>query len=84
VARKKSSVDVNLLAADGEESSMKEVDADKPVYCCVNIEKGAGAYRQHVCKYALCNPCWSKAMLGDETGNGTALAGSRRKPMRGV
>jgi hypothetical protein len=58
--------------------------ADKPVYCCVNIEKGADDYRQHVCKYALCNPCWSKAMLGDETGNGTALAGSRRKPMRGV
>ena len=58
--------------------------ADKPVCCCVNIEKGANDCRQHVCKHALCNPCWSKAMLGDETGDGTALAGSRRKTMRAV
>jgi hypothetical protein len=41
--------------------------ADKPVCCCVNTDKGAGANRHHECKHALCNPCWTKAALGGHT-----------------
>ena len=58
--------------------------ADKPVYCCVNIEKGSGAYRQHSCKHALCNPCWAKAVLGEDSESGTAVARVRRGAARAV
>jgi hypothetical protein len=56
--------------------------ADKPVYCCVNIKKEGTAYRQHECKHALCSPCWTKGMLDDESGDGPADAGNRRRTVR--
>lgn len=48
---------------------------DKPVYCCVNISGRSGAYRKNECRHALCNQCWSKAMLGD----GAQAGGKRRR-----
>jgi hypothetical protein len=58
--------------------------ADKPVYCCVNMDKGAGANREHECRHALCNACWSKAILGDEHGDEMAADGSRSRAVRAV
>ena len=43
-----------------------EPTTDKPVHCCVNMETGPSACRKHVCRHALCNPCWSKGVLEDE------------------
>jgi hypothetical protein len=37
--------------------------SDKPVYCCVNIAGRTGVYREEVCKQALCNECWSQAII---------------------
>jgi hypothetical protein len=53
---------------------------DKPVYCCVNISGRTGIYREKVCKHALCNECWSQAMLADDEGKTTA--GTRRRATR--
>jgi hypothetical protein len=55
--------------------------SDKPVYCCVNIAGRTGVYREEVCKHALCNECWSRAMLADDEGK-TAAAGTKRRATR--
>ena len=51
---------------------------DKPVYCCVNIAGRTGVYREEVCRHALCNECWSKAMLAGDDGKTGAGVGRRR------
>jgi hypothetical protein len=59
--------------------------ADKPVYVCINIDKGSGAYRQHSCKHALCNQCWTKAMLGEDADGGSdGVTGKRKRAGRGA
>ena len=58
--------------------------AGKPVCCCVNIKTGADGIRSHQCGYALCNPCWTRAMLDDDGGDGKAMAGGRRRAARAV
>jgi hypothetical protein len=55
--------------------------SDKPVYCCVNIAGRTGVYREEVCKHALCNECWSQAMLADDEGK-SAAAGTKRRATR--
>jgi hypothetical protein len=55
---------------------------DKPVCCCLNIAGRTGADRQEQCGHALCNQCWTKAMLGDDNGGGNPTGGKRKRAMR--
>jgi hypothetical protein len=57
--------------------------SDKPVYCCVNISGRSGAYRKNECRHALCNPCWTKAVLGEGTQAADKRSGQGRRRGRG-
>ena len=57
---------------------------DKPVYCCVNIAGRTDTDRKQKCAHALCNQCWTKAMLGDDNGSGHPAGGKRKRTARTV
>lgn len=67
----------------GKEKSSRPT-ADKPVYCCINMDKGVGASRKHECRHALCNPCWTMAMLDQDTDRQMTVAGKRKRATRTV
>ena len=67
----------------GKEKSSRPT-ADKPVYCCINMDKGVGTSRKHQCKHALCNRCWTMAMLGEDTDRQMTVAGKRKRATRTV
>ena len=64
----------------GQEKASRPT-GDKPVYCCINISGRTAVYRKEVCRHALCNECWSKAMLANEEGR-KASGGSGRRATR--
>jgi hypothetical protein len=57
---------------------------DKPVYCCLNITGRTGADRKDKCRHALCNQCWTKAMLRDDDERGQTAGGKRKRASRTV
>ena len=64
----------------GQEKASRPT-GDKPVYCCMNISGRTAVYRVEVCRHALCNECWSQAMLANEEGR-KAAGGSGRRASR--
>ena len=70
----------------GTEKSSRST-REKLVYCCcINMEKGLVLIaRQHACKHAWCNPCWTMAMFGEDTTESQrVVAGKRRRATRAV
>jgi hypothetical protein len=55
---------------------------DKPVHCCLNIAGRTGADRKEQCKHALCNQCWTKAMLGEDNDRRNPTGGKRKRAAR--
>jgi hypothetical protein len=58
--------------------------SDRPIYCCVNIEKDGGDSNSNEgvvqCKHALCVECFRKGI----TEKASTMDGSRPKRKRGV
>jgi hypothetical protein len=57
---------------------------DKPVHCCLNIAGRTGDNRKVECRHALCNQCWTKAVLGEDDVRGQTAGGKRKRTTRTV
>ena len=57
---------------------------DKPVHCCLNMAGRTGDNRKVECRHALCNQCWTKAVLGEDDVRGQTAGGKRKRTARTV